>query len=288
MVASSSGSAIAAIWVAMSLPGAPPRTPCWKLCTCRARYQLGRPASFGALSAWLPSACRPWQAEQTANVAWPATRSAAGRACQLRECPLAGEPGLVGVGLVDDDPAAHGEVPHAAQFLAQDLELAGPGGRQPQVGDHARHHVHLHAELRHGEIVQDVLGPQQHLDRLVERQVQLGPGDQHVVLAARIVGVHAERVVGTDERGIDGTEYAVLAPAGGSSTTTAGRRPRPRPRHPARSRTSPRRRGLAPAWPRRRPTSARSATTRVSCTRARIPPGVPGPCDAGSGRSRRP
>ena len=28
--------------------------------------------------------------------------------------------------------------------------------------------------------MQDVLGPQQHLDGLVERQVQLGPGDQHV------------------------------------------------------------------------------------------------------------
>ena len=58
------------------------------------------------------------------------------------------------------------------------------------------HQVHLHAELRHGEVVQHVLRAQQHLDRLVDRQVQLGARDQHVVAGpCGSLGVDAERVV---------------------------------------------------------------------------------------------
>ena len=102
-------------------------------------------------------------------------------------------------------------MPQAAELLAEDLVRARLGRREPQVRDHARHQVHLHAELRHREVVQDVLRAQQHLDGLVERQVQLRAGDQDVVLAARIVRIHAERVVGADERRIDGAQHAVLA-----------------------------------------------------------------------------
>ncbi len=50
---------------------------------------------------------------------------------------------------------------------------AGPRRRQPEVGDHPRHHVHLGAELGHVEIVQDVDGAEQHLDRLADRQMQV-------------------------------------------------------------------------------------------------------------------
>ena len=69
--------------------------------------------------------------------------------------------------------AAHEGVADAAELGAQHLERAGAGRGEPEVGDHARHHVHLGAELRHVEIVQHVDRAQQHLDRPVDRQVQV-------------------------------------------------------------------------------------------------------------------
>jgi hypothetical protein len=46
------------------------------------------------------------------------------------------------------------------------------------------------------KLCRHVLRAQQQLDRLVDRQVQLGRGDEHVVAALRIIRVDAERVVG--------------------------------------------------------------------------------------------
>src|SRR3546814_7585610 len=84
----------------------------------------------------------------------------------LREGRLLLQPCLVVGLLVDHHGATHGVVPRAAEFKAEDFIGAGSRGRQPEIGDRARHHVHLGAELGHVEIVQHVYRAKQHLDRL--------------------------------------------------------------------------------------------------------------------------
>ena len=93
------------------------------------------------------------------------------------------------------DASSHREMRSAAELLAECVELAGAGRREPEVGDHARHHVHLHAKLRHSELMIHVLRAQQHLHWFVERHVQFGTCDQQIVLSGRIAHVDAERIV---------------------------------------------------------------------------------------------
>src|SRR3546814_7212323 len=67
----------------------------------------------------------------------------------LREGRLLLQPCLVVGLLVDHHGATHGVVPRAAEFKAEAFIGAGSRGRQPEIGDRARHHVHLGAELGH-------------------------------------------------------------------------------------------------------------------------------------------
>ena len=61
------------------------------------------------------------------------------------------------------------------------------------------------------KVVQDVLGAQQHLHRLVDREAQLRRRDQDVVAAFRILSVEAERIVGRDEGRVAVAELTVVA-----------------------------------------------------------------------------
>ena len=124
---------------------------------------------------------------------------------------LRGVPSLVVRRLIDHHLAAHGEMADAAQLLAQHLELAHLGGLQPQVGDQARHQIHLHPKLGDGEVVQHVLGAQVDLDVAADRQMHHVALDQPVVLAVGIVRIHAEGVVVGDELGVHVAELAVIA-----------------------------------------------------------------------------
>ena len=124
---------------------------------------------------------------------------------------LRGVPSLVVRRLIDHHLAAHGEVADAAQLLAQHLELADLGGLEPQVGDQARHQVHLDPELGDGEVVQHVLGAQVDLDVAANWQMHYVALDQPVVLAVGIVRIHAEGVVVGDELGVHVAELAVIA-----------------------------------------------------------------------------
>src|SRR5437763_6307643 len=122
---------------------------------------------------------------------------------------LIGQPCLKRILLIHHYAATHGEMRQPTQLLAKHVELPGPGGSDPEISDHARDHIHLDAELRHGPLVIDVLGAQQHLDRLVDGQMQLGTRYQDVVCAPGIVWIDAERVVRSDEPGISAAQYSV-------------------------------------------------------------------------------
>ena len=125
---------------------------------CPRRWRHGRPCTPRTRPG------RPRRRRQAGRAS--AQRSAAGRARSGRRRSSTTK------------PAAHREVPDAAEFLAQQVERPRARGREPDVRDEARHHVHLDADLRHREVVQHVLGAQQHLDRLAERQMQFGIGQQ--------------------------------------------------------------------------------------------------------------
>ena len=71
------------------------------------------------------------------------------------------------------------------------------------------HHVHLYAELGHREIVQYVLRTQVDLHWPVNRQVQLGVVNKHVVRAQRVIGIEAEWICFRHERAVDVAELAV-------------------------------------------------------------------------------
>ena len=61
---------------------------------------------------------------------------------------------------IDHDCTAHREMSDAAELFAQNVEAAGARRRQPYIRRHAGNQIHFNAELRHGEIVQHVLGTQ--------------------------------------------------------------------------------------------------------------------------------
>ena len=56
----------------------------------------------------------------------------------------------------------------AAQLGAENIERSGSDRGEPEIGDHARDHIHFRADLGHIEVVQDVHGPQEYLDRIAE------------------------------------------------------------------------------------------------------------------------
>ncbi len=86
----------------------------------------------------------------------------------------------------------------AAELGAEYLEGSGPRRRQPEIGDHAGHHIHLGAEFGDVEIVQDVDRPEQYLDRLADRQMKLPAFDDNVVLPGGVVPIDPEGVFGGD------------------------------------------------------------------------------------------
>ena len=173
---SSSGPAIAHHLARDRRRPAPRRAvPCLKLCSCRARYQAGWPASFGAFSAWLPSRVDA-VAGRADRKGCLAGSHVGGGSCRHAAIASAGRRARPGSRLPSSTTTrpriAKCPMPHSSsQRISYSPALRR---REPQVRDHARHQVHLDAELRHGEVVQDVLRSQQHLDGLVERQVQLG------------------------------------------------------------------------------------------------------------------
>ena len=98
----------------------------------------------------------------------------------------------------------------AAQFFAEEVEFPDPRGREPDEGDQARHQIHLDAKLRHGEIVQNVDGAEQRLDRFADGKMHLRARYQDVVASEGIVRIDAKRILVTDIAGIDGAQHAVL------------------------------------------------------------------------------
>src|SRR5207247_10366420 len=128
----------------------------------------------------------------------------------LRERRVAAQPRLKSALLLHHDAATHGKVPGAAQFVTEEVEFSGPGGREPDIRNQARHQIHLGPELRYGEVVQDVYGAQERLDGLSDGEMQLRARYQDVVLSVGIVGIHAKWVFIADVPGIDGAHDSVL------------------------------------------------------------------------------
>src|SRR3981081_2486719 len=110
----------------------------------------------------------------------------------------------------DDNLRPHLRVRHATKLSAQNIKRSGSDGGYPEIGDHAWNHIHLGPELGHVEIVQDIDGAEQNLDRLADWKVQVAAFDHNVVLPMRIVGIQAQRVVGTDVADIGCAQPAIL------------------------------------------------------------------------------
>src|SRR3546814_19191942 len=87
-------------------------------------------------------------------------------------------------------------VTDTTQFGAENLERPGSGGGEPEIGYRARDHIHLGPELGHVEVVQDVYRAEQYLDRLAERQVQVVPLDDDIILPVWILRVQTHGGVG--------------------------------------------------------------------------------------------
>src|SRR3982074_3243442 len=98
----------------------------------------------------------------------------------------------------DDNLRPHLRVRHATYLSAQNIKRSGSDGGYPEISDHAWNHIHLGPEFGHIEIVQDIDGAEQNLDRLPDWEVQVAVFDHNVVLPMRIVGIQAQRGVATD------------------------------------------------------------------------------------------
>src|SRR5713101_7227851 len=90
----------------------------------------------------------------------------------LRERRMAAQPRLKSGFFLHHDAATHDKVPGAAQFVAEEVEFPGPGGGEPDIRDQARHQIHLGPELRDSEVMQDVYGAEQRLDRPADWEMQ--------------------------------------------------------------------------------------------------------------------
>ncbi len=123
---------------------------------------------------------------------------------------VTGQPRLEIILFLDDYGTTHRVVRDTAKLLAQHLETTGFRGSQPQIGLHARHQVHLYAKLCDSEVVQNILGSQQELDRTIDRDMHLRIVDKHVVPAVRVFRHHPERIIHGNELRPDLAELAVL------------------------------------------------------------------------------
>ena len=121
------------------------------------------------------------------------------------------EPGFELGSLVHDDATSHAEVGETAEFFTEDFVLAHNRWRKPGVGDVSRHKIHLHSELRHGKVVEDVFRPEPGLYRLIHWQMDDGARDQNVVLPGGILRVNAEGIIFRDVADTHISEFVVLA-----------------------------------------------------------------------------
>ncbi len=99
----------------------------------------------------------------------------------------------------------------SAKLFTEHFVGAGFGYLEPLIGHHAGHEIHLDAELRHREIVQDVGRAQQKVNRLVHGQAGNRRVDDDVVLSGGVRRIDAERVVGRHLADVGVAELAVLA-----------------------------------------------------------------------------
>src|ERR1700704_5803856 len=53
----------------------------------------------------------------------------------LRERRIAAQPRLKSALFLHHDAATHDKMPGATQFVAEEVEFSGPGGREPDIGD---------------------------------------------------------------------------------------------------------------------------------------------------------
>src|SRR5438128_9576815 len=75
---------------------------------------------------------------------------------QLGERPLLLQPRVILFLFLNDDLAPHLRMRDAAQFCTEHLEGSGSGGREPEICDSARYHIHLRAELGDIESMKDI------------------------------------------------------------------------------------------------------------------------------------
>src|SRR4029079_1670788 len=99
----------------------------------------------------------------------------------------------------------------ATKLRAENIKRSGSDRLDPEIGHHAWDHIPLRPELGHIEIMQDVHGAEQDLNRLPDGQMQVAIFDDDVVLPMRIVAVQAHGVLGTDVADIGRAELAILA-----------------------------------------------------------------------------
>src|SRR5712675_2660939 len=114
------------------------------------------------------------------------------------------------LGRVDQDVGAHAVMAEAAELRAGQFEVAGLGGLEPDGDARTGNGVLLHAQDGDVEAVDHVLGADLDDHVLVHREVELVHGGD-VVLAVRVVGVHAKRVVARHARLAGLAELPVLA-----------------------------------------------------------------------------
>ncbi|MNY13873.1 hypothetical protein D3C86_1470270 [compost metagenome] len=107
--------------------------------------------------------------------------------------------------------AAHVVMTYATKFSAKDFVFSGFSRRKPKVRHHPWHHIHLAANLRYIEIVQDIFSAQQDFHRPVERKANFIIHYKHIVLPCRILGIKAEGIGGINKPDIRFAQLCVLA-----------------------------------------------------------------------------
>ena len=147
-------------------PSSAPRTPCLKFSSWRRRYQSSEPRELRRVELLVALALRRrGRPSRPRSSLRPAVALPTGRACVCANVGCVASHVCVRRPVRRRPAAAHREVADAAELLAEDSYVPGLRRREPQVRHEARHEVHLHAELRHGEVVQHVGRAQQHLAR---------------------------------------------------------------------------------------------------------------------------
>src|SRR6516225_10490042 len=99
----------------------------------------------------------------------------------------------------------------ATKLRAENVKRSGSDRLDPEIRDHAWHHIHLGPELGHIEVMQYINRAEQDLDRLADGEMQVRVFDDNVVLPIRIIAVQAHGVVGTDVADIGRAQPTILA-----------------------------------------------------------------------------